>query len=168
MFLWTEQGGSTPSESSQSREASPMEGIIEDMQCRIRRLERWHTINTVLTLLCFFLLFAQIVWLSISWWRVPRSWSAAALLNHSFSAYVLVSGRCYGRFWCLPLLAIHFTNESANDNDMAFWVVMTNKHIEAFSATWMNCQMTWLPAVFPPFCYTYLLETNQPKLLTKV
>ncbi|KAK6252299.1 hypothetical protein QUC31_014019 [Theobroma cacao] len=42
------QGGSTPSESSQSREASPMEGIIEDMQSRIRRLERWHTINTVL------------------------------------------------------------------------------------------------------------------------
>ncbi|XVF02847.1 hypothetical protein REPUB_Repub04eG0209700 [Reevesia pubescens] len=42
------QVGSTPSESSQSREASPMEGIIEDMQSRIRRLERWHTINTVL------------------------------------------------------------------------------------------------------------------------
>ncbi|WRX15505.1 Phosphoribulokinase/uridine kinase - like 3 [Theobroma cacao] len=42
------QGGSTASESSQSREASPMEGIIEDMQSRIRRLERWHTINTVL------------------------------------------------------------------------------------------------------------------------
>ncbi|TYH84197.1 hypothetical protein ES332_D02G182300v1 [Gossypium tomentosum] len=42
------QGGSTPSESSQSREVSPMDGIIEDMQCRIRRLERWHTINTVL------------------------------------------------------------------------------------------------------------------------
>ncbi|XP_040959779.1 uncharacterized protein [Gossypium hirsutum] len=45
---WTKQGGSTPSESSQSREVSPMDGIIEDMQCRIRRLERWHTINTVL------------------------------------------------------------------------------------------------------------------------
>ncbi|KAA3483094.1 Uridine-cytidine kinase C [Gossypium australe] len=42
------QGGSSPSESSQSREVSPMDGIIEDMQCRIRRLERWHTINTVL------------------------------------------------------------------------------------------------------------------------
>ncbi|XVF43628.1 hypothetical protein PTKIN_Ptkin02bG0055600 [Pterospermum kingtungense] len=42
------QGGSTPSESSQSREAASMEGIIEDMQARIRRLERWHTINTVL------------------------------------------------------------------------------------------------------------------------
>ncbi|XVE74702.1 hypothetical protein DITRI_Ditri12bG0038500 [Diplodiscus trichospermus] len=42
------QGGRTPSESSQSREASPMEGIIEDMQSRIRRLERWQTINTVL------------------------------------------------------------------------------------------------------------------------
>ncbi|XP_022732859.1 LOW QUALITY PROTEIN: uncharacterized protein LOC111286996 [Durio zibethinus] len=33
----------------QSKEASPMEGIIEDMQPRIRRLERWHTINTVLS-----------------------------------------------------------------------------------------------------------------------
>ncbi|XP_038694101.1 uncharacterized protein LOC119991738 isoform X1 [Tripterygium wilfordii] len=42
------QGSSSASESSQSREASPLEGIIEEMQCRIRRLERWHTINTVL------------------------------------------------------------------------------------------------------------------------
>ncbi|XP_022776407.1 uncharacterized protein LOC111318047 isoform X3 [Durio zibethinus] len=42
------QGGGTPSESSQSREASPMESMIEDMQSRIRRLERWQTINTVL------------------------------------------------------------------------------------------------------------------------
>ncbi|KAE8716636.1 hypothetical protein F3Y22_tig00110114pilonHSYRG00505 [Hibiscus syriacus] len=42
------QGGGTPSESSHSREASPMDSIIEDMQSRIRRLERWQTINTVL------------------------------------------------------------------------------------------------------------------------
>ncbi|KAJ4709753.1 Uridine-cytidine kinase C [Melia azedarach] len=43
------QGSSSSSESSQSREASsPIEGIIEDMQSRIKRLERWHTINTVL------------------------------------------------------------------------------------------------------------------------
>ncbi|XP_058078226.1 uncharacterized protein LOC131226647 isoform X3 [Magnolia sinica] len=42
------QGGSSGSESSPSREALPMEGIIEDMQSRIKRLERWHTINTVL------------------------------------------------------------------------------------------------------------------------
>ncbi|KAJ4974955.1 hypothetical protein NE237_008129 [Protea cynaroides] len=42
------QGNSTASESSQSREILPMEGIIEDMQIRIKRLERWHTINTVL------------------------------------------------------------------------------------------------------------------------
>uniref|UniRef100_A0A6N2KWQ2 AAA+ ATPase domain-containing protein n=2 Tax=Salix viminalis TaxID=40686 RepID=A0A6N2KWQ2_SALVM len=42
------QGSSSASESSPSREAAPLEGIIEDMQFRIKRLERWHTINTVL------------------------------------------------------------------------------------------------------------------------
>ncbi|XP_042502596.1 uncharacterized protein LOC122079891 isoform X1 [Macadamia integrifolia] len=42
------QGNSTASESSAIRDISPMEGLIEDMQSRIKRLERWHTINTVL------------------------------------------------------------------------------------------------------------------------
>ncbi|XP_059445533.1 uncharacterized protein LOC132177290 [Corylus avellana] len=42
------QGSSTASESSPCREVSPIEGVIEDMQSRIKRLERWHTINTVL------------------------------------------------------------------------------------------------------------------------
>ncbi|KAL3510588.1 hypothetical protein ACH5RR_029989 [Cinchona calisaya] len=42
------QGCNSVSESSPSREISPLEGLIEDMQSRIRRLERWHTINTVL------------------------------------------------------------------------------------------------------------------------
>ncbi|KAM7487731.1 hypothetical protein LguiB_025215 [Lonicera macranthoides] len=42
------QGSSTASESSPSREAAPLEAVIEDMQSRIKRLERWHTINTVL------------------------------------------------------------------------------------------------------------------------
>lgn len=42
------QGCNSVSESSPSREVSPLEGAIEDMQSRIRRLERWHTINTVL------------------------------------------------------------------------------------------------------------------------
>ncbi|XP_062111107.1 uncharacterized protein LOC133822694 isoform X7 [Humulus lupulus] len=42
------QGSCSASESSPSRDISPMEGVIEDMQSRIRRLERWHTINTVL------------------------------------------------------------------------------------------------------------------------
>ncbi|XP_062171028.1 uncharacterized protein LOC133876793 isoform X2 [Alnus glutinosa] len=42
------QGSSSASESSPCREVSPIEGIIEDMQSRIKRLERWHTINTVL------------------------------------------------------------------------------------------------------------------------
>ncbi|CAH1417011.1 unnamed protein product [Lactuca virosa] len=43
------QGSSSSSESSPSREViSPMEGVIEDMQSRIKRLERWQAINTVL------------------------------------------------------------------------------------------------------------------------
>ncbi|XP_042488185.1 uncharacterized protein LOC122068399 [Macadamia integrifolia] len=42
------QGNGSASESSTSREISPMQSIIEDMQTRIKRLERWHTINTVL------------------------------------------------------------------------------------------------------------------------
>lgn len=42
------QVNSSSSESSQGREASPIEGMIEDMQSRIKRLERWHTINTVI------------------------------------------------------------------------------------------------------------------------
>ncbi|KAF4402587.1 hypothetical protein G4B88_012372 [Cannabis sativa] len=40
------QGSCSASESSPSREISPLEGVIDDMQSRIRRLERWHTINT--------------------------------------------------------------------------------------------------------------------------
>ncbi|KAK6146782.1 hypothetical protein DH2020_020651 [Rehmannia glutinosa] len=42
------QGSSSASESSPSREACPLEGVIEDMQSRIKRLERWQAINTVL------------------------------------------------------------------------------------------------------------------------
>ncbi|KAK4789370.1 hypothetical protein SAY86_020689 [Trapa natans] len=41
------QGSCSASVSSPSREATPSEGVIEDMQSRIKRLERWHTINTV-------------------------------------------------------------------------------------------------------------------------
>ncbi|XP_054823317.1 uncharacterized protein LOC129321546 isoform X2 [Prosopis cineraria] len=42
------QGSSSASECSPSRVTSPMEGIIEEMQSRIRRLERWLAVNTVL------------------------------------------------------------------------------------------------------------------------
>eukprot|EP00258_Populus_trichocarpa_P049903 XP_024465922.1 uncharacterized protein LOC7475527 isoform X1 [Populus trichocarpa] len=42
------QGSSSASESSPGRDAAPLEGVIEDMQARIKRLERWHAINTVL------------------------------------------------------------------------------------------------------------------------
>lgn len=48
-----EQGSSSASESSPSRDASPLEGVIEDMQSRIKRLERWHAINTVFPRLFF-------------------------------------------------------------------------------------------------------------------
>jgi hypothetical protein len=43
-----EQGCSSSSESSSSRVVSPIEGIIEEMQSKIRRLEKWLAINTVL------------------------------------------------------------------------------------------------------------------------
>ncbi|KAK7368230.1 hypothetical protein VNO80_10254 [Phaseolus coccineus] len=42
------QGSSSASESSSGRVVSPIEGIIEEMQSRIKRLERWLAINTVL------------------------------------------------------------------------------------------------------------------------
>ncbi|KAK4792068.1 hypothetical protein SAY86_022503 [Trapa natans] len=42
------QGSCWASESPPNREVTPIEGVIEDMQSRIKRLERWHTINTVL------------------------------------------------------------------------------------------------------------------------
>ncbi|KAJ8769270.1 hypothetical protein K2173_002198 [Erythroxylum novogranatense] len=42
------QGCCSASESSPTREVVPMESIIEDMQSRIKRLERWQAINTVL------------------------------------------------------------------------------------------------------------------------
>nr|XP_009604004.1 uncharacterized protein LOC104098876 isoform X3 [Nicotiana tomentosiformis] len=42
------QGSSSSSESSPRREISPLDGVIEDMQSRIKRLERWQMINTVL------------------------------------------------------------------------------------------------------------------------
>ncbi|XP_023749884.2 uncharacterized protein LOC111898192 isoform X2 [Lactuca sativa] len=47
--IQSQQGSSSSSESSPSREViSPIEGVIEDMQSRIKRLERWQAINTVL------------------------------------------------------------------------------------------------------------------------
>ncbi|XP_052731565.1 uncharacterized protein LOC108342857 isoform X3 [Vigna angularis] len=42
------QGSSSASESSSGRVVSPIEGVIEEMQLRIRRLEKWLAINTVL------------------------------------------------------------------------------------------------------------------------
>lgn len=36
------------SEASPRRDGSSIDNVLEDMQSRIKRLERWHTINTVL------------------------------------------------------------------------------------------------------------------------
>ncbi|XP_047340660.1 uncharacterized protein LOC124944451 isoform X2 [Impatiens glandulifera] len=47
--MMEKQGGSSStSDSSPSREVSPLDVVIEDMQSRIKRLERWQAINTVL------------------------------------------------------------------------------------------------------------------------
>lgn len=56
-IMMEKQGSSSASESSPSREPTSLEGVIEDMQSRIKRLERWHTINTVMFYI-HFLLFA--------------------------------------------------------------------------------------------------------------
>ncbi|KAH1034096.1 hypothetical protein GYH30_054487 [Glycine max] len=45
---YTTKGCSSASDSSSSRVVSPIEGVIEEMQSKIRRLERWLAINTVL------------------------------------------------------------------------------------------------------------------------
>uniref|UniRef100_A0A803KUP8 Uncharacterized protein n=1 Tax=Chenopodium quinoa TaxID=63459 RepID=A0A803KUP8_CHEQI len=42
------QGSSSASESSPGREGAAIENAIEELQCRIKRLERWQTINTVI------------------------------------------------------------------------------------------------------------------------
>ncbi|XP_042022142.1 uncharacterized protein LOC121769408 isoform X2 [Salvia splendens] len=47
-YILSQGSRSSSSESSQSRGSSPLEGVIEDMQSRIKRLERLHAINTVL------------------------------------------------------------------------------------------------------------------------
>lgn len=48
VLCWNKQGCSSASDSSSSRVVSPIEGVIEEMQSKIRRLERWLAINTVL------------------------------------------------------------------------------------------------------------------------
>lgn len=46
------QGSCSSSDLSPTREVSPLESIIEEMQARIKRLERWQLINTVLWTFC--------------------------------------------------------------------------------------------------------------------
>ncbi|XP_048502265.1 uncharacterized protein LOC104883873 isoform X3 [Beta vulgaris subsp. vulgaris] len=47
-FIQSQKGSSSSSESSPGREGAAIDNAIEDLQCRIKRLERWQTINTVL------------------------------------------------------------------------------------------------------------------------
>ncbi|GER39178.1 uridine kinase, partial [Striga asiatica] len=47
-YIQSQGSSRSASESSPTREACPLEGVIEEMQSRIKRLERWHAVNTVL------------------------------------------------------------------------------------------------------------------------
>lgn len=47
-LLLNKQGSGSVAESLPSRGGYPVEGIIEDLQSRIKKLERWQAINTVL------------------------------------------------------------------------------------------------------------------------
>ncbi|XP_023639295.1 uncharacterized protein LOC17885014 isoform X3 [Capsella rubella] len=47
-FIQSQGSSNSVSESSPRRDGSSIDNILEDMQSRIKRLERWHTINTVL------------------------------------------------------------------------------------------------------------------------
>lgn len=42
------QGGSSKPDSSPTRETFPTDSVIEDLQSRVKKLERWHSINMVL------------------------------------------------------------------------------------------------------------------------
>ncbi|CAN8266936.1 unnamed protein product [Cochlearia groenlandica] len=47
-FIQSQGSSNSASEASPRRDGSSIDNILEDMQSRIKRLERWHTINTVL------------------------------------------------------------------------------------------------------------------------
>ncbi|XP_019099560.1 PREDICTED: uncharacterized protein LOC104783421 [Camelina sativa] len=47
-FIQSHGSSNSVSESSPRRDGSSIDNVLEDMQSRIKRLERWHTINTVL------------------------------------------------------------------------------------------------------------------------
>ncbi|AEC05457.1 P-loop containing nucleoside triphosphate hydrolases superfamily protein [Arabidopsis thaliana] len=47
-FIQSQGSSNSVSESSPRRDGSSIDNVLEDMQSRIKRLERWHTINTVL------------------------------------------------------------------------------------------------------------------------
>ncbi|XP_010446164.1 PREDICTED: uncharacterized protein LOC104728954 [Camelina sativa] len=46
-FIQSQGSSNSVSESSPRRDGSSIDNVLEDMQSRIKRLERWHTINTV-------------------------------------------------------------------------------------------------------------------------
>lgn len=101
VLCWNKQGCSSASDSSSSRVVSPIEGVIEEMQSKIRRLERWLAINTVLpnpyskVLADFF----------------PMNSPHLSCFN-----YFDTVGRFYGHFWCLPSLVIHCIKGSVNND----------------------------------------------------
>ncbi|CAG7895010.1 unnamed protein product [Brassica rapa] len=47
-FIQSQGSSNSASEASPRRDGSSIDNVLDDMQSRIKRLERWHTINTVL------------------------------------------------------------------------------------------------------------------------
>ncbi|KAF2563685.1 hypothetical protein F2Q70_00018105 [Brassica cretica] len=47
-FIQSQGNSNSTSEASPRRDGSSIDNVLDDMQSRIKRLERWHTINTVL------------------------------------------------------------------------------------------------------------------------
>lgn len=91
------QGSCSASESSPSREVTPIEGILEDLQSRIKRLERWHTINTVIS-------------------KPSLALYPVDLFVGFTNLFLCNDGdRYYGHFWCLPWSVIRCTNGSVSE-----------------------------------------------------
>lgn len=133
-LLWcNKQGSSSASESSPIREVSPVDGVIEDMQSRIRRLERWHTINTVLPIP-----FAPKV--------VPE-------------LHIYPSGFCRycGHFWCLHWLVIRSTKGSVSDVMMPLACRLVFTLRAEFFLNLVAVSYHFYTSLFPPVLIIYCI-----------
>lgn len=94
----TIQGGSFSIESSPSREILPVDSTIEDLQSRIKKLERWHTIDLV-------------IW-TVKFLPSPTIYCKPQYLQHQIRAYKRLihwNFRFCGPFFCLRSWVILYT-----------------------------------------------------------